>query len=265
MPGSSGEQPAARVVVDGDVTHDEVTGLDWQRQMPPDALLDEAAARYCAELSLGGHCDWRVPTRIEAVSLLDLSRVSPAFDPDGFPDADGSLVVWSPDPQRFLRLGSDGGFHVRSKSGTGPDRVRCVRSNRTPDSGAPRYDVSQDVVQDLGTGLTWARETSERTFADAAALCASLSVAGGNFRVPSVKELQTLLDETQAEPPWIDPSAFPNFPELVSGHAHFWTSSREAAGPDSAWMLDFATGSVEATSATVSFTLATELSVRCVR
>jgi hypothetical protein len=263
MPGSTDEEPKLRYSVDGDVTHDEVTGLDWQRRLPTAALVDDAAAQYCAGLRLGGHCGWRLPTRVEAVSLLDLGRPSPAFDPDGFPEADGDLVVWSGNPTRPLRLGSDGGVQVRSPTSTGPSRVRCVHSRVAPDGGQ-HYEVTPDVVRDLATGLTWTRATSELAYADAAAYCASVAVDGGHFRVPNVKELQTLLDETQAEPPWIDASAF-SLPEPVLGHIHFWTSSREAAHADSAWLLDFNTGSVEATGATATFTLESALHVRCVR
>jgi hypothetical protein len=264
MPGSAGEAPAARYRADAEVTHDQVTGLDWQRQLSSVQRSDEDAAEYCAQLSLGGHCDWRLPTRVEGVSLLDLRRRAPSFDPDAFPEVDGALVLWSADPERRFRLGSDGSLHVRPPAISGPDRVRCVRGG-SPGSGGSQYEVTSELATDLLTGLTWTRATSDHTYAEAASMCAALQVDDGGFRVPSLKELHTLISDSQAESPWIDRGAFPDFPDAVSGHTHFWTSSLEAASADSAWMLDFATGTAEATSATATFTLQSSLHVRCVR
>jgi len=96
-------------------------------------------------------------------------------------------------------------------------------------------------------------------------MCAGLQLDDGGFRVPNLKELHTLISDLQSESPWIDQDAFPDFPAAVSGHIHFWTSSLEAAASNSAWMLDFATGTAEATGVTATFTLQSALHVRCVR
>ncbi|WP_437973854.1 DUF1566 domain-containing protein [Sorangium sp. So ce295] len=265
MPGSTGEDHSVQYRVDEEVTHDEITGLDWQRQLAPVSLTDEHAAEYCAELILGGHCDWRLPTRVEGVSLLDLQRKPPSFDPGAFPDIDGELVLWSGNPERLFRLGSDGSLRVRSPTIAGPDRVRCVRGGGVPDSDGSRYELTPDLARDLGTGLTWTRATSKQTYADAASMCAGLQLDEGGFRVPSLKELHTLIFDSKPNGPWIDQSAFPSFPAAVSGHILFWTSSLEATDPNSAWMLDFATGTAEATAATANFTLESTLHVLCVR
>ena len=203
MPGSAGEVPAPRYRVDAEVTHDQVTGLDWQRQLPSVRRSDEDAAEYCAQLSLGGHCDWRLPTRVEGISLLDLRRRAPAFDPDAFPEVDGALVLWSGDPERRFRLGSDGSLFVRPPTISGPDRVRCVRGG-SPGGGSSRYEVTPELATDSLTGLTWTRATSDHTYAEAALVCAGLQVDNGGFRVPSLKELHTLISDSQAESPWID-------------------------------------------------------------
>ena len=265
MPGASDEQPLLQYSVAEALVQDKVTGLEWQRDMPAESMLDEQALSYCAELDLGGRCDWRLPTRIEAVSLLDLSRVRPAYDPGAFPDADGALVVWSGSPERYFRLGADGSFHVRSATSAGPARVRCVREGNMSETSVASYEQFGEVVRDTGTGLVWTRETRALPFDDAKTFCASLQTDGGGFRVPGVKELQTLIDETRAEPPWIDLGAFSEFPPIVLGHVHFWSSTVEAAHPSSAWMVDFATATVEATGSTASFTMNTPLHVRCVR
>ncbi|WP_438032544.1 DUF1566 domain-containing protein [Sorangium sp. So ce204] len=154
---------------------------------------------------------------------------------------------------------------MRSPTSAGPDRVRCVRGGGVPDSDGSRYELTPDLARDLGTGLTWTRATSKQTYADAASMCAGLQLDGGGFRVPSLKELHTLIFDSKPNGPWIDQSAFPSFPAAVSGHIIFWTSSLEATDSNSAWMLDFATGTAEATAATASFTLKSMLHVLCVR
>lgn len=265
MPGSAGEDPPARYRVDPETTHDELTKLDWQRQPSSVQLSDGDAADYCDQLSLGGHCDWRLPTRVEAISLLDLERKPPSFDPHAFSDARDDLVLWSGSPERLFRLGSDGSLHVRSPAIAGPGAVRCVRGGTILDGGTTRYLLTPDLVTDPDTGLTWSRKTSEHTYADAASMCTELPLDDGGFRVPSLKELHTLISDLQSQSPLIDQDAFPNFPKAVFGHIHFWTSSLEAGGSTSAWMLDFATGTAEPTGATATFTLQSVLHVICVR
>jgi len=39
------------------------------------------ATAYCANLTLAGYDDWRLPSRMELIGLLDLGRHEPAYDP----------------------------------------------------------------------------------------------------------------------------------------------------------------------------------------
>jgi hypothetical protein len=55
---------------DGTVT-DNVTGLMWQQATGQDGITFTQAVSYCSGLSLAGHTDWRLPTIMELVSLLD--------------------------------------------------------------------------------------------------------------------------------------------------------------------------------------------------
>jgi hypothetical protein len=66
---------------DGTVT-DNVTKLIWQKE-PPSTVFPsfDATKTYCAALVLGGYDDWRIPTRIELVSIVDYGRTHPALDP----------------------------------------------------------------------------------------------------------------------------------------------------------------------------------------
>ncbi len=123
---------------------------------------------------------------------------------------------------------------------------------------AGRYvDNTPGTVSDTKTGLTWQQGFTDATYTWAAAqtYCHTLPLAGGGWRVPNIKELQTLVDESTVNPA-IDVSAqgFPGTPADL-----FWSSSPYAGYPLYAWAVAFADGSnsVDAT---------TDLSrVRCVR
>jgi hypothetical protein len=67
---------------DGTVT-DNGTGLMWQKSFSTNKIGTWAsAAAYCAGLSLASHNDWRLPSRIELVSILDIDQyptINPIF------------------------------------------------------------------------------------------------------------------------------------------------------------------------------------------
>jgi hypothetical protein len=58
---------------DGTVT-DNVTGLMWQQQAVPSTTYAQSnPTSYCQSLTLGGHADWRLPSIIELLSIVDCS------------------------------------------------------------------------------------------------------------------------------------------------------------------------------------------------
>jgi hypothetical protein len=81
--------------VDGGATtvNDVVTGLTWQR-VPLAASDNVHAWQKCLALAGGG---WRVPTRIELVSLVDFTQPAtrPTLDPSAFPAVDAGAVYWT--------------------------------------------------------------------------------------------------------------------------------------------------------------------------
>ena len=224
------------------VVIDRVTGLMWQREVPAGAYTWEEAGNACACLSLAGHADWRLPTRIELVSLVDFTRGEPAIDQAAFPNtpplwfwtsstrADDDTFAW------FIYF-ENGYSNHHQKDET--YRMRCVRSMEPP-AGAhgDRYQTGQGTVLDSRTGLTWQRATATGmySFAEAQGYCRALSLAGGGWRLPSMKELQTLVDDSRADPA-IDP-IFADTPLEP-----FWTGSPVAVGAvDSAWRVSFLHG-----------------------
>jgi hypothetical protein len=66
---------------DGTTVTDNKTGLTWSQDKLGGKATYEAAEKAVAECRLGGHDDWRIPTRVELESIIDLERHSPAIDP----------------------------------------------------------------------------------------------------------------------------------------------------------------------------------------
>ena len=62
---------------------------------------------------------------------------------------------------------------------------------------------------------------------------------GGGWRLPSLTELQTIVDDTKASPS-IDSNAFPG----TSDTDYYWTSTPVAGDPSSAFTVSFHDGEV---------------------
>lgn len=119
------------------------------------------------------------------------------------------------------------------------------------------YVVSNGTVLDTQTGLVWQQVLSGSTYTwnDAQSYCAALSSNGAGWRVPSIKELTTLVNFSASKLPLIDTRAFPNTPGKV-----FWSSS--LWGQSDALYVNFANGN----SYAESVDRPTDLHlVRCVR
>ncbi|MBU1380355.1 DUF1566 domain-containing protein [Myxococcota bacterium] len=133
-------------------------------------------------------------------------------------------------------------------------RVRCVRSDYNP--LAERFTHSGNTVVDNSTGLIWqlAHHETALTWLDALDYCENLELDGfSDWRMPKIKELQTILDERRLQPT-IDVVAFPGTPS-----EWFWSSTPIQYPPDEAWCTSFTDGYA-------SIHAFTELHlVRCVR
>ena len=116
--------------LDGTVT-DNVTRLMWQQSVAPSLYTQASAVSYCGQLPLAGHHDWRLPTQIELLSIVDYTRANPCIDGDYFKDTPTFAAFWSSTPNET----GSGGWGVTftyGTSGTNPDPTfpayaRCVR------------------------------------------------------------------------------------------------------------------------------------------
>jgi hypothetical protein len=243
-----------------DVVLDRVTGLSWQRVLGPGRYGLHRANDYCEGLTLAGRSDWHLPSMIELASISDTSHFDPAVDPVAFGNTP-SEPFWSSQTD-ITNTGL--GWYLLFKSGgtfigndvAGLARARCVRG---PSSCGERdvdaYSVREGLVHDNYTGLTWQRgvEHDNYTWQDAAARCSSVTSNGGGWRLPSLRELLTLVDVTHYDPA-TDASAFPDTPSEL-----FWSSSAAQAPAGTAWGVNFTRGSSGA-----GFIVA-KAHVRCVR
>lgn len=192
----------------GVVVTDLVTGLMWQDAVPNVPRHADEDAQYCETLAYGGFDDWRLPTRIEMVSLMSFAPGGLALQPAAMsPVDDDDPSYWTAsvvNAQDSLSSGwSIETSGVRRRSETQVHHARCVRggpnlTKRQP----PSYDLDADSILDPFTGLIWERNPPIDTvsYTSGEARCAALTLRGKTARVPTVKELLTIVDEEDTSP-----------------------------------------------------------------
>lgn len=243
----SGAGPRLRDNGDGTVL-DEVTGLMWQRVDGGEMTWDAARA-YARDLRLAGRDDWRLPTSHELFGILNHGRNRPPLDTNFF-ERSAAEYWWSAttragDTSRVWVANAGGGtgpHPVRETlSAGGEKRIHVLCVTGAPPSPGPRLGADgSGTVKDQTTGLVWQSEspTEPMTWEEALDYCVRLKLAGhGDWRLPNVKELRSLCNDTEAQPL---PSAL--FPGFHGGSA--WTSTSENNRLDRAWHVSLDTGLV---------------------
>lgn len=241
----------------GSVLTDRITGLLWQAttaiEVTPGTYREctnsagvaqpsctwAQAKAYCDALALGNRTDWRLPTLIELLSLIDTNR-SPNL-PDGI--SAGPQLVWTSSPvggaagtaYAVHNAGAVAAFSTDLNLG-----ARCVAGFGLPPSG-PHYEprVALDEVLDRRTGLTWSRSPVDGTHTWQAAND-KCKQRGTGWRLPTAKELFTLLDPTieASGSALLDAQAFPSSPTGL-----YWTtSSSSVRAVGDFWTVDLGTG-----------------------
>jgi hypothetical protein len=250
-----------------DVVTDNVTKLRWQRQ-PPDVYPGckaeyefvgrkrgqgsgcswEEAKAYCKRPELAealGGGTWRLPTKIELESLIEVSRINtihPSFNifpidfvwsssPYPNPIPDGKKLSWNID---FMEGLTNVGARYRG------GRVICVSSPSAADGGGTTQDfqIVGGVAHDKHTSLTWQRvpDSAPRTWQEAIEYCQQLELDGGGWHLPSLKELLTIVDSSLHEPA-LNRGTFP-----FVQNARFWSGSDFLDGRERAYQVDFEKG-----------------------
>lgn len=226
---------------DGSV-RDDVTCLVWQRGYSAERYTWQAAGSYCAGLSIGGS-GWRLPSRIELTSVMDFTRSGPAIDTSVFRGVANFFWTASPwavrhDPPYAWVMNFYEGLTSNAGNTTNAYHARCVRAGIG--SGAADYRmVATGQVQDTHTGLIWQQGGSAETMSAAQArrYCADLTLGGHGWRLPSIKELATTVDESRVAPA-IDRSVFPD----TAKSTYYWSSSASHPEPAMTWALNYDDG-----------------------
>jgi len=241
-PGTGLPNPSSYTDLGNGTVRDNVTCLVWQRSPAASTYTFTQAEAYCSDLSLAGG-RWHLPSRVELTSIVDTARSGPAIDTTAFPGTPAQYF-WTSSPWAVTKtplrawiINFYEGLASNAAFQTGSYQVRCVR--RTTGGAMPGYRIADGLVTDPATGLTWQRATSSATMTatEATAYCAGLNLGGYAWRLPSVKELATLVDEDRVSPA-IDVSAFPD----TAPDVWYWSSTVAAPDPTERWALNYNDG-----------------------
>lgn len=284
MPGS-GLPNEASYTDNGDSTvTDNLTLLMWQREQPSENYAWQTAIDYCEGLSLAGFDDWRMPTRIEVTSVLDHSDAHTGWSSQAFPGARGGFHHTGSDwiltiTQTGAGAGNDYACafnmgdgivsNAYSKANTTP--ARCVRgggSGEGPSDPAvappDQYTIVADgEVRDNYTGLIWQRGDTDDMVSWQAAVdyCAGLGLNGNSWRLPSIRELATLVDEAEVAPA-INEEMFPDTHYGSRSNDWYWATPERGSA---AWGLNFDDGFTGTNSGSAAWNTFGPSWARCVR
>jgi hypothetical protein len=119
---------------------DTITGLTWQRDgsgtregctnLTNDLCTWAQAKAYCANLSLGGFSDWRLPGRNELVTMMDFTNHDRHIDATAFtntrPERYWTSTEYAESSDSAWSIGFLGGDSAPGEK-TARSAVRCVR------------------------------------------------------------------------------------------------------------------------------------------
>ena len=236
----------------GDGTiNDNITKLMWQKSDGGEMTFENAAA-YCKNLSLGGYSDWRLPTGTELFSINNFDHLNPALNTFYFTttlaeywwtsevQADDASKVW------VTNAGGGIGAHPKSETisagGIKKFHIRAVRNPVTTSFSVSHFTTnSNETITDNYTGLTWQKTQSPTTLSweEALAYANINSLAEKtDWRLPNIKELQSLNDPTRSKPSF-NKTYFPN---CLSGN--YWSSTSMLNSTTKAWDINIDYGIV---------------------
>lgn len=223
---------------------DNVTGLMWQ-QVDGGEMTIENAQLYCDNLTLAGYSDWRLPSPLEAFSILNHQNNNPAMNTTYFTASDAEYW-WTNafqvgDPTKVWCTNAGGGIGNKPKTetisagfnGTKRYHVRAVRNINTPGTLAHHFtDNGDGTITDHLTQLIWQKVpgTNTQTWENAIVYAESLTLGGAtDWRLPNIKELQSLNDESVS-----NPSANTTFFPTIGIH-NYWSATSLPNQTTKAW------------------------------
>ena len=245
---------------DGTVT-DRVTGLMWQKVDAGESTWENAVAR-ASSATTGGYSDWRLPTPTELFSIMNHNLSNPAaMNTTFFPVNPASAAeywwttdIYGADATKVWCVNSGGGMGPKPKTetlsagGTLRYHARYVRGAK-PGNGHNYVNNLDGTITDTDTGLMWAQAAGPATnWTGALTYAENLTLAGySDWRLPNIKELQTLVDFTLATATVPASALAPLnrvlFPTATTPATAYWSSTVLRGGnnatPTSAWLVEF--------------------------
>lgn len=249
--GEDSDYTIAPMQFDGSIiglVQDMQTGLMWQ-QADGGEMTYENALLYADTCSLGGYTDWRLPSPIEALSILNHQNNNPALS-TGVWSSSTAEYWWTSqrqvnDVNKIWVTNAGGGIGNHPKSETlsagGNKRfhAKLVRGGNSQ-VFQERFIVENDgSVRDQLTDLVWIPVASSDSMVWEDALSTAENTSFGNssdWRLPNVKELLSLNDYLRHHPSLND-TVF-----SAAGHTKFWSSTTLANSSTKAWYWDTAFG-----------------------
>lgn len=223
------------------IVTDGVTSLIWQKEGPDAARNWQNAIDYCTNLE----GDWRLPNLSELMTIVNYGLSSPA----AFSEFDAKTGnYWSAtesgsDPDSAWRLNFTIGVSSANLK-TGTAYTRCIMDD--PDTAFPELHqfvlADSEIVSDLTTGYQWHRDHANpnivTSWKEALAFCEESPIGGHtDWKLPDVKELDTIVDRTRTTPPFIN--------DLFNAEStSYWTSTTDISFPPGAWRIHFESGNV---------------------
>jgi hypothetical protein len=231
---------------------DSKTGMRWQDEALPPSTWDEAK-RTCAQSRRQGKSGWRLPSKLELVSLIDFTGAKPLPDPFTGSDSEVWTSVESPRPSaskrvwvvQFSPVGNTATRHATSAIAS----PKCVLGDPILPARL-RAGGSAGIVVDDVAKLEWSASPTTSTPIGRASLATDCAAG---WRFPTMKELASILDDTRIDGPFSDPQLLhPGTAPLA-----YWSSAEISSAT--------ATARLSVSFTNSDFTLETQGYVRCVR
>ncbi len=227
--------------ISADIVFDSTTKLMWQRGDGGEMSYWNAK-HYCDTLTLGGFTDWRLPTPLEAYSIMHLEKNNPALDVSYFKNTGAEYwytsVTQLNDTTKVWVTNSGGGIgnHPRtetiSSGGTKKFQARAVRNTWADTISQKFIKNSNGLVKDNRSQISWLVYPDSITATWSQALLWANSLSSKKCHVPNIKELQSLADY-QLLQPCLDKTIFSS-----TSASKYWSSSTLFNQSAKAWYLD---------------------------
>jgi uncharacterized protein DUF1566 len=273
--------------------YDNLTCLTWALAAGASGDLTANTA-YCAQLAsstYAGYGDWRLPTRVEVASIVDLTRSGDALNPMFGRQPGGYFRTGSAWYETVLGINGNTGAMARRwiyNMGSGltsnnffpasAASALCVRGNGTGETidqlavePPNHYTVGNGEVTDNYTGLIWqqAFSSAQMAWSAAAGYCSGLGLNGHAWRVPSLNELASTVDEANVGPAVSGQRKSTIFPNTVycstGGVQNYYWAHEQEVGSSFSWGLNYCDGFTAFNSASAAFDTFPTGYVRCVR